>query len=392
MQKKSLAALVATLFAVPFAAHADVTIYGFLSAGIESAKAVGNGTSANEYASRTRVVDNNSRIGFKGVEDLGNGTKAIWQVESSLKNFEQGGTNDAGQTATFATRNTFVGLDDATFGKVLVGYNDSAYKTLTNAGIDLFQDYTAESNGSGVGIYSRGEARLKNSVHYFTPVWSGFQAGASYGFDEAQTGGTDKARVSIAGNYTNGGLIASLGYDRQADTKYLGYAAASSFTATAPTGGTTGTSAGNSISYTKLAASYKFATGTLIGAGYEFGRFGTSTLGSGLAQDDWTISLSQDYGAFVFKLEYSQLGQLKGATNPDAYKAKEITVGADYNLSKSTKLYTYYAKITNNADQNVNFYNNTIYTTAYTGTAGSASFAATGNNPQAFGVGLKVAF
>jgi predicted porin len=101
MHKKSLAALVATLFAVPFAAHADVTIYGFLSSSIESTKATGaTAGSASDYKSRTRVVDDNSRIGFKGNEDLGNGTKAIWQVESSLKYFEQGGTNDKGETAT----------------------------------------------------------------------------------------------------------------------------------------------------------------------------------------------------------------------------------------------------------------------------------------------------
>lgn len=65
MQKKNLAVIVASLFIVPVAAHADVTIYGFLSGGIESAKATGNGNSAKDYASRTRVVDENSRIGFK---------------------------------------------------------------------------------------------------------------------------------------------------------------------------------------------------------------------------------------------------------------------------------------------------------------------------------------
>ena len=68
MQKKSLAALVATLFAIPFAAHADVTVYGFISGGIESTKATGNGVSSKDYTSRTRVVDHNSRIGFKGFE------------------------------------------------------------------------------------------------------------------------------------------------------------------------------------------------------------------------------------------------------------------------------------------------------------------------------------
>ncbi|NWK80283.1 porin [Aquitalea sp. LB_tupeE] len=391
MHKKSLAALVATLFAVPFAAHADVTIYGFLSAGFESASATGGST---PYASRARVVDNNSRIGFKGFEDLGNGTKAIWQVEQSLKNFEQGGTTDAGVTATFATRNSFVGLDNADLGKVYAGYSDSAYKTLTAAGINLFQDYTAENNGSGTGVYSRGEARLKNSIHYVSPTWSGLQFGASYGVDEAKTATANKSRVSLAGNYTNGGLIVAVGFDRQNDTSTSSTGATTfTYAASGSTASSVATSnSGQNTTYTKLAASYKFATGTLIGAGYEFGRFGSSSIGSNLKQDDWTVSLSQDYGPFVFKLEYSQLGQLKGSATPDDYKAKEYTVGIDYNLSKSTKVYTYYAKINNNTKQNANFYNNSIYSTSYSSSTNTAAALAAGDDPKAFGVGLKVAF
>ncbi len=375
MQKKSLAALVATLFAVPFAAHADVTIYGFISSGLESTKATG-ATDGVTYNSRTRVTDNNSRLGFKGFEDLGNGTKAIWQVESSLRNFEQGGTNDKGQSATLATRNSFVGLDNSSFGQVLVGQNDSAYKTLTYAGLNLFQNDTPENNGAA-SVYSRGEARLTNSVHYFSPNWAGFQVGASYGADETRTSGTNKNRISVAGNYTNGGLIAALGYDRQNDTGL------------ANTGGTSvSTVAGQSTSYTKLAASYKFATGTLIGGGYEFGRYGTAA-GTDLKQDDWTLSLSQDYGAATFKLEYSQLGQLRGVSNPDDYKAKQWTVGAYYALSKATTVYTYYTKINNNGAQNANFANNAVYSSNL-GTSTAKLDA--GNDPQAFGVGLKVAF
>lgn len=375
MHKKSLAALVATLFAVPFAAHADVTIYGFLSSGFESTKATG-ATDGVNYNSRSRVTDNNSRLGFKGTEDLGNGTNAIWQLESSLRNFEQGGTNDKGQTATLGTRNSFVGLDNSTYGKIMAGINDSAYKTLTYAGLDLFINDTPENNGAA-SIYSRGEARLSNSVHYFTPNWAGFQAGVSYGVDEARVDNTNKTRVSVAGNYTNGGLIAAIGYDRQNDTGMV----ASGATAVS-------TVAGQATTFTKLAASYKFATGTLIGAGYEFGRFGTST-GTDLKQNDWTISLAQDYGAATFKLEYSQLGELTGVSNPDNYKAKQWTAGVYYALSKATTVFTYYTKITNNASQNVDFANNAVYSSNL-GTSTAKLDA--GNDPQAFGVGLKIAF
>ena len=170
MQKKNLAALVAAMFALPVVAHADVTIYGFMSGGIESTKATGSGGS--EYSSRTRIVDHNSRIGFKGFEDIGGGTKAIWQVENSLRNFEQGGTNDKGQTASFATRNTFIGIDNNDFGRVVLGQHDSAYKMFAGSGnsalgTDLMVNTTADNFGSS-SVNSRGEARLPNSVHYFS--------------------------------------------------------------------------------------------------------------------------------------------------------------------------------------------------------------------------------
>ncbi|WP_233170425.1 porin [Aquitalea sp. ASV15] len=389
MQKKSLAALVATLFAVPFAAHADVTIYGFISSSIESTKATGTSVANGDYKSRTRVVDDNSRIGFKGFEDLGNGTKAVWQVEQSLKYFEQGGTNDVGQTATFATRNSFVGLDNSSAGKVIVGYNDSVYKSMTNIGLNLFGDTTAENNGSSQ-VYSRGEARLKNSVHYFSPNWSGFQIGGSYGVDESRTssgsnGSTNASHLSLAANYTNGGLQVAAGWDRTNDTGLNGAFKSSAY----------GTSAwsGASLTYTKLAASYKFNTGTFVGAGYEFGRFDAAAAGtSSLKQDDWTLSVGQDIGAATLKLEYSSLGRLKGATagTEDNYKAHQWALGADYNLSKTTKLFGYYTKITNKSAQAANFANTPVYNTV--DTTKNTGVLNAGNDPQAFGVGLKVAF
>lgn len=253
-----IAAVVAGAFAAP--AMADVTIYGFISAGVESVKATGAANSADDVKSTTRISDENSRIGFKGNEDLGNGLKAIWQVEQSLRHFENGGTDEKGNTATFATRNSFVGLESADFGKVLLGYNDTAYKSLTDIGLNAGSNTTADNAGS-TSIYSRGETRLKNSVHYLSPTFAGFKAGVSYGVDETRTenstGRTNAQRLSVAGNYTLGGLQVAAGWDRQYDKG--DYKAAT-------------TSKGDNTDFYKLTAGYKFATGTFVGAGYEWGR------------------------------------------------------------------------------------------------------------------------
>ncbi|KIA80481.1 porin [Chromobacterium amazonense] len=402
MQKKNLAALVASLFIVPVAAHADVTIYGFLSAGIESTKAStsasassNNGVTFTPYNTRTRIVDHNSRIGFKGNEDLGNGLKAIWQVESSLRNFEQGGTNDAGQSATLGTRNTFVGLESADFGKVLLGNYDSAYKTLSGSsnsalGIDVMVNTTADNFGKS-SVNGRGEERLKNSVQWYSPKWSGFQLGASWGVDEARVtdqsapsngSATDAKRLSLGLAYNWQSLNLSTGWDRRYDSAVSGNSNSVK----------TGYS-GKNVSLYNIAGSYKFDFGTYIGGVYEWATYDNAA-GAQLKQDDWQIALGQDFGAASIKLAYGQLGSLKNVsagTNGDDYKAKQWILGGTYNLSKTTQLLAYYTKITNNAKANANFANNPVYDTINSADASKNTLGA-GSSPQAFGLGMKVAF
>jgi hypothetical protein len=77
MKKLVLAAAIAA--AMPVLAHADVTIYGSIRAGLDSMK-----STDTSFKSSTGVDDFASRIGFKGNEDLGNGLKAIWQVETGM--------------------------------------------------------------------------------------------------------------------------------------------------------------------------------------------------------------------------------------------------------------------------------------------------------------------
>lgn len=97
--KKLIALAVAAL---PMAAMADVTLYGTVEASIENGKALTYTGGAKK--STTRIDDTGSLIGFKGSENLGNGLKAIWQVEQALS---IDGTNVNGNN-TWATRDSFV--------------------------------------------------------------------------------------------------------------------------------------------------------------------------------------------------------------------------------------------------------------------------------------------
>ena len=98
--KKTLIALALT--ALPVAAMADVVLYGQIKGGVGvtgganvtstewDKNTVNGGSTTAHYKSQdksgtiTQMEDYGSRIGFKGEEDLGNGLKAIWQVEQRV--------------------------------------------------------------------------------------------------------------------------------------------------------------------------------------------------------------------------------------------------------------------------------------------------------------------
>src|ERR1700712_4731310 len=79
--KKSLLAL-AVLTAVTSAAYAQssVTLYGKVDLGL----VLDSGASAGKSVRVSSGVSGGSRLGFKGVEDLGGGMKAAFQLETGI--------------------------------------------------------------------------------------------------------------------------------------------------------------------------------------------------------------------------------------------------------------------------------------------------------------------
>jgi len=91
--KKTLLALAAIAASSAAFAQSSVTLYGVVDASLESVK--GDDTV-------TRVSSDNlasSRLGFKGTEDLGNGLKANFVLESNMK--MDTGANGGGSTRFF---------------------------------------------------------------------------------------------------------------------------------------------------------------------------------------------------------------------------------------------------------------------------------------------------
>jgi len=144
--KKSLLAL-ATLGAFAGAAQAQssVSVYGIMDGSYSSIEANQTTTAGVKSSHKVRNTVNGdgalstSRLGFRGVEDLGGGKSAQFVLEFDLINIGTGGTGDgAAQAATgvagattstgrgFGPRYSYIGLSDKALGTLRLGRQESA--------------------------------------------------------------------------------------------------------------------------------------------------------------------------------------------------------------------------------------------------------------------------
>lgn len=213
MQKKLIALAVTGLLSTgAFAQSSAVTVHGVADLSFDVVKSSGFPGGALNVGSYTRVSSNASYIGFKGTEDLGNGLKALFQLETGLNVDSNQGNNSLFGNGT--TRDSFVGLSGG-FGEVKLGTLSTATRTLgttmdVNAGATSIGDNKALLNRSGF------DTRQGNAVQYTTPSMAGFSAAAAYISGEDKRANALSPRNSSAWdlglNYNNGPILLGLAY------------------------------------------------------------------------------------------------------------------------------------------------------------------------------------
>lgn len=175
---------------------------------------------------RDGTGSNGSRWGLVGSEDLGDGLRAIFQMEANVNLGTQSGDGDLG-----FMRQSFVGLSSDSWGTFTMGrqYSAGVDTFLVDNGINMGD---ADKIFGAVGM-TEGN-RVENSFKYTTPSLSGFQAIAMYGTGDSgrPTAGGHAAsttvgrfngvsfddrgsRVSVGVRYANGPFSAGASYDRQ---------------------------------------------------------------------------------------------------------------------------------------------------------------------------------
>jgi predicted porin len=235
MNKKLISLAVAAAMTAPAAAMADAVIYGTLHMSLDYVDVDSNALNVtpwqryptqnqgNTGAIGTRkfsgfglgTTPRSNRIGLKGSEDLGNGLKAVYQVELGVGLANEDNNIANGDTSSIKMRNSYVGLASA-YGTLLMGRHDTPLKMSTGK-LDLFSDTLADYNYT-IGFQ---DIRVDSMVAYVSPSWSGFNisgavvptAGATVNNGWRTDSDAIGQAWSVAATYTNGPFYVGGGYE-----------------------------------------------------------------------------------------------------------------------------------------------------------------------------------
>lgn len=411
MNKKLLAVAIAGAFAAP-AAMADstnVTLFGKMqveAGSFSNGAASGNGSATGGTSSYRKAFVNssqNTELGFKGTEDLGNGLSAIWQVATDV-------LLDS-STSGFGTRNTFVGMESKTMGRLIMGKHDTPYK-LSTGPLDLFTGTIADyntlmgSNGFTVGSSTTSttattfDARVGNVIMYSSPNFGGFDVKAAWSAVNEGNVTPNSASVTNKGdlwslslNYANGPIFATAAHEENEGAR-----------SNIATVTTVGYAAGNNAvegKASKLGFGYNFGK-TKVGVIWErikdnanasaqassYSAFGNTNSRDRKA---WYLGAAHSIGKVTIKGAYAKMGDMDGLSDSGA---KQWSLGTDYAFSKRTSVYALYTKMSN--EQNAAYSLGQGGTSMGTNVMGTASAtigdARGGADPKAFAVGMVHTF
>jgi len=447
MNKKLMAVAVAGALAAPVAmAQSNVTISGRMALGVDTYQATGNTqVGASGLQSRNRVWDNGSRVTIAGAEDLGNGLKADFYIETGF-NADNGMLSANGSNNTSLTTSTNVGglgsriayvgvsggFGSLRFGRQHVFWtNGLADQSQTNY-IQAGTPFQTASFGSGMGV---GITRQPNTVQYISPNISGFQAIVSWspnaqegvqGTTSANTLGTNTAASAngrlwgLTAQWTGGPFQVAWDYvENKGNSTYVT---------------TQSQIVQGKVEGQKYRGAWTYQPGAVLGLIYsqsEVTNGGSTSTGfisaanglgvsagsmTTLKQSAWTINWEHLVGNTRLLAQYSKAGNIKGCNSTetitsgmvghgqtgasacDQTGAKSYMLGAQYLLSKRTSVNVSYNKIKNDGNYFADYTSggNSSYLSTTNGgyltvgnTGSSTAQGMAGADPTMFGVGIQ---
>jgi predicted porin len=329
MYKRDLVPVVCALsFSGAASAQSSITLYGIVDAGIEYVN------HASPDGGATRLVSgakNTSRWGLRGVEELGGGLKAVFQLESGINIVD--GRLDDGPDALFGRRAT-VGLESR-FGRLTMGrmYTTTYDYLLPFDPMGYAQNYSWATSSTATG--GRKDAmftRASNAVRY-DGEFGGVKLGGMFAFGNVAGDFNASSKYAAAAGYGSGPFAVVATFDRQRGAR-------NSVSPADTTDYIQGIHAG---------ISYDFGAAKAM-AGYRNYRR-TFTTGAATLQSD----IAWLGGSYAFTPSFTLIGavyhqNIKGGSDADPTL---VSLRAQYALSKRTTLYLSGGYAMADNDQNV---------------------------------------
>ena len=450
MNKKLMALAVAGAVTAPGLALAQVggspgvTLYGRLDETIMNSKYSTNGAGTITEVKKGDVFSPGNAIGVRGREDLGGGTAVWFQLEAGA--WPDGRLEASATTgAHFGGRNSGLGVSSE-LGDIMFGIWDTPYKVAYGTGNLLTSGGFASSgiimgNGDTTGALANAQCtnivsnasgtvttgnnavcvteatsngtawsrRVNNSIQYWSPVFSGVQfklmtALANYQSPaSAYPNGVPKPK-EYSGNVTwaRGPLALALGFDSHEGLPHFA-AAAGIPAAGAPTN--------PKDTAVQIGGKWDFGIAQ-IGAGWEKLKYENTAAPSAVSTQmdvtNYVINGRVSAGPGQVWASWSQTPGGKSCIQPaafnpntgannlvigsaacgDAGKAKMMTLGYDYVMSKRTKMYVAYNKIDNGISTTYYYIAGPAANTGF-GTSGGLS---AGTDVTTLAVGMQHSF
>jgi predicted porin len=386
MQKKLIAlAVVGALAAAPAMAQTNVTVYGSVDMGFSH-----RGDSYMDHTSSKNSIDAGqmagSRLGFKGVEDLGNGLKALFTLEAGF----DADTGEQAQGGRLFGRQAFVGLT-GDFGTAIAGRLYTPHWSFLSA-LDPFKDGMVGRYSNVMGITgSNMEAggnnrnydgaltgarglfnpqRVDNAIAYVSPTWfGGFNVTAAYsanaiGQENMENRGDNRV-FAILPRYTNGPIDIGVSFHqiRLAKDVDVGGASGLQNVFLDDDQKITNWAIGGSYDFGDLGGGF----GLKLSAFYDVNKWADFTTNTALAagetyhSDDiklksWMLGAEMPIGKHTVLVSYNR-SKLDAGDFGDDTDVRQWALGYKYSLSKRTSVYAAYADISQDDQDNTIFGN-----------------------------------
>ena len=345
MKKSLLALATLTAFAGAASAQSSVTLFGIIDAGYGRVSAGGKSVTGISNSSL-----NSSRLGFRGVEDIGGGMRAGFWLEAAL-------SNDDGNAAglNFQRRSTVSLMGN--FGEIRLGrdYTPSFWNTAIYDPFGVNGIGTANTPGmiSAAGVATNTTAvRSNNTIGYFLPGGlGGFNGQVQYGFGEVASNAPNRGQGNYFGfrfGYAAGPLAANYAY-----------------------GNVKGSAGASNVTTNNIGVSYD------LGMVKPMFFWGSEKARSGAKVTAWELGATAPMGQGELRAAYSRYDVANSSNDWNKF-----AVGYGYNLSKRTQILGTYARVSNKGTQTRSVSNNGL----------SAGAASPGGSSTGYEFGIRHVF